>query len=169
MIASQQTDIEKLDESVKYNLDLIKSAEDKLTTLQSEANYLERNKSTLEEQETAILAHISQLESSRIELTDEIEALKLSESNLVDRVSNLETQYEAVLADKKHSVEVLDARALQLSQAMELRVTEDTKTRESLAIWKKTLDKKDENLRIREHKIQMGESKIIQNSNLLNL
>lgn len=168
-IRSQKSDIKELDESVKYKLDLVKAAEDKLNLVITETNYLDRSKTTLEDQENTLLTHIDSLTITRITLEDEIDALRIAESGLNERILALKLKDESILADKKRQVKLLEAQALELAQIIELRSQEESKTRETLAIWKKTLDKKDENLRIREQKVQMSESKIIQNSNLLNL
>ena len=130
---------------------LRKSVEDITSTRQS----LESEKSRLEGEIVDVKVEKEELSELIQEITDEKEAFEvaysLSKEKMTEELSRLEMKRDGVAQEIIRDQE---------SQAI---------VSQNLANYQITLDKRDENLRIREEKVRQQEKLIIRNSNLLNL
>lgn len=116
------------------------------------------------------------LELTISEMTEQQQVLRLSIASLQDifkdwqkRADGAEAEYADKTASKEKIIQTLDTKILAVTQALEERQLAETSTRDELAKMQRTLDERDRNLRIRETKVEQGESKLIQNANLMNL
>ena len=163
--------------------DDLQKAHNALTTCQDECATIQKRKTELEDALTADKVTISalmddklqlELAISRLEETKSaeevaVDELKTTKQGLEQRIITLEADYDAKSAEKESQQALLDAKLLTSRQELEQHQQEDAIVRDSLATWKKQLETRDQNLRIREHKVEEGEAKLINNSNLLNL
>lgn len=98
--------------------------------------------------------HISKLEEIERKVTEADDLLK----RLTTQKEELTKSVEELTAEKKElSLSLVDGQA-------KARIEQDM-----IANRIKELDEREKNLRIRENKVELGEAKLIRNSNLLNL
>lgn len=169
-ILKQQTiDMSDLQEPLAVNLATLKSANIQLKATKAENNQLSRENVTLKTGNEQLESQKTELEVAIRQLMESTKPLQAKNDSLIERNAELETEYEQKITEKEYTIELLDAKVLKQTQDMEENSHNEEKTRKQLADWKKELDAKDSNLRIREAKVAMGEGKLIQNSNLLNL
>lgn len=169
---------------------LRKSYLDENVTLERNNKVLQRTHATLEEQnlvlsseievrretvgelkrtEEALTGQIAELQIQDEQACDQLVAVRKEVADLDSRLSALSLQYDQNMAKFVREIDLLELK----KDALELDIIEnranDEAVRENLAKWQKTLDEKDDNLRIREAKVNQQEKAIARNYNLLNL
>jgi chromosome segregation ATPase len=154
-LADTITSIKRTKSEQKLIEKAIDEAKALVETLATDKTELERQNSVLAEQKTAKEAEISRLTET--------------EANLLVRVGELDDEYAGKIAEKEQSLELLNAKVLDQANNLDKMHQEEQIIRNDLAAWQKRLEAKDQNLRIREAKVEGGEEKLIQNSNLLSL
>lgn len=128
---------------------------DETEVLVTERLTLERSLSELQVQKSAL---VSSMEKN-------MDALQSTEKQL----AHTEASYASEKGEKAEKIYLLDVKILENTQIIERQQQEEIATRMSLATWQKTLDERDQNLRIREQKVNDGEQKLVRNSTLLDL
>lgn len=105
----------------------------------------------------------------KVSLETEIEEIERKKKQAQRDFKKFDADYEDKRAEKEKKLQILDAKILERSvQIDQDKKSEDT-IRSQFARERKALDDRDKNLRLREMKVEMGENKLIQNSDLLNL
>jgi chromosome segregation ATPase len=118
---------------------------------------------------TATELRISELSSEENRLKTSIATCQDTFVEWQQRIDNAEADYTARTADKEATVKLLDAKILKVTQELEERQRIEASTRDELAKMQRTLSERDQNLRIREAKVEQGETKLVQNANLMSL
>lgn len=175
-ITDNASEIILQEEALEGLLSLAKEANNKLSVAETSLTEVnERTEHSLSENKRQsdvkelLQADISELETYNNILhseTTEAEALKMK---LIEDIQGLETEYTEKKEQNDKNIEFLDAQILEKSQNIETIQEKEYLIRTDLAKWQKRLEDQDKNLRIRELKVQEGETKIVQNANLLNL
>lgn len=166
---SQETDIKRLDMAISNNIAKIKDGEQTLAVIQAEIAQQQRENGTLTAQKLQLQTDIAELTRGQSVIEEELPLLIAQKAHLEEDIADKQVESEKITIDRQLKVQALEAQSLKLAQDMEMRIKEDVQTREDLAKRQKMLDERDRNLRIRESKVEMGEGKIIQNANLMNL
>lgn len=112
---------------------------------------------------------VSALNDTKLQLAHDIATVEQQLKVAQTKVILADKAYQAQVDEKQAAIAKLDASLLDRTQFIEALRQEESVLRSSMAAWQKTLEEKDKNLRIREQKVELGENKLIQNSNLLNL
>lgn len=99
-----------------------------------------------------------QVETKKSELSKAKTALKVFTVKSKDKIDELEK-----------AIKSAELRLAVVLQEIDEQVRLDATTRKELANRQIELDKREENLRLREQKVEQGEDKLIRHSNLLNL
>lgn len=175
-ITDNTSEIILQEEALEGFLSLAKEANNKLSVAENRlAEVNERTEHSLTENKhqsdvkELLQADISELEADNNALHSEITENEALRMKLIEDIQVLETEFQIESADKEKKIQLLDAQILdKVSRSDEITRNEYT-TRSDIALQLRNIDEKDRNLRIREQKVEMGEAKLIQNSNLLNL
>lgn len=130
--------------------------------LQSAIRPLESEKVHLEQCVSDLVDKKRDLETSVNALDSEFAACEL-------RIIQAEAKYTVLITKKEAVVKNLDTKTLDMLHKIKESEVAESATREDLSRWQRVLEERDRNLRIRENKVEMGEDKLVQNSNLLNL
>lgn len=112
---------------------------------------------------------VSELEGKKNRLVSELEALQEGVETATADLQALKGEFAARQTEINREVSILEARKQALAQEIMDNQAQDEKVRDNLAVWSKSLDEKDRNLRIRESKVNEQEKSIARNYNLLNL
>lgn len=150
-----------------------KSVADQLNQLikdvESSYSELEKSNLLLIEEQHKIEAHISRLTEEKASISavykQEVDGLKLQASTLQADIATFDAKKQGLLKD----VDELIKKKTSLSMDVSQEQTKMKLEREALASRTRELDEREQNLRIRESKVELGESKIMRNSNLLKL
>lgn len=154
---------------LKVNNKAIEDGRRTVDDLTTDARKLRDGIMPLVDQKAALEVSISGLAGQESELKKSIGTLKIAHKDWQRRTANIESNYIAKVADKEAALKILDTKLLTVTQTLEERQHAEESTRDDLAKRQRILDERDRNLRIREAKVEQGENKLIQNSNLLNL
>lgn len=138
------------------------TVKDDVTVMERKLEHLDRDRQTLD---TAIDA----LTTEKSRLNEELPPLREQAALLVGRIDDAEKALAQLTDKRERQIETLDTLILQKTQQLEAMKLEETATRDYLASWERTLGERDTNLRLREAKVQDGESKLVRNADLLNL
>lgn len=112
------------------------------------------------------------IEKAKVELQTanyQIDEAVKRKSDLSREIVNKEVEFETQKQERESTISILDSKIVDLATSLDQRRQEELTTRGDLAIWEKALEERDLNLRIREEKVNQSESKIIRNSNLMNI
>lgn len=161
--------IEMLDHDKKVLVVTNTGLQDNNRTLQSEIIVAHK---TIDDLNTTIGILKGDLDSA----TEQKRLLEDSVITLQSQSDTLTTQVEQLQDDIRTKTEQYTTDIVVLEQKKQDLITEivedrvkDDKVRENLALWSKTLDEHDKNLRIREAKVNEQERSVARNYNLLNL
>lgn len=173
------------------NLEFNKEALDtKIKGKITELNALHNSLSDVNKQIEAQKSQITQLESkeagiqSSIDgLKEQIEPLQVNLTNMKTEYSGLETkkadllsiietktqEYTVLLEESERDLSILKDQKVQIKREIQDSQAQFKLEREDLATRKLAADKRDDNLRAREYKVNRDEQMIQQNAGLLNL
>lgn len=198
VIAKQsQKVIEDLEDQVQAlknkvrSLDFNKEALDvQITGKITELNALHNSLNDVNKQIEAQKSQITQLESKQIGiqssidgLKEQIEPLQVTSTNMKTEISGLETkradltaavetktqEYTVLLEESERDLSILKAQKIQITREIQDSQAQFKLERDDLATRKLAADKRDDNLRAREYKVNRDEQMIQQNAGLLNL
>lgn len=147
----------------------IEAAHLEIASLEITQQSLQADVATQQASKQQLELDISILSDKLTALTDSVVSLEAKEATHTQRMAELEEEYTAKLAEKEKSLALLDAKLLDRANQLQQNSDQFTIEKDRLATWQKQLDVRDKNLRVREINVETGESKLIQNSNLLNL
>lgn len=168
-IQAQKDEIRALEEtaSVKQN-DLVAANTQLMSAMQQSRRIIEAVKAS-ETQLQGLQRDIGAAEEQKRAFGAELEVLQGTKDSLGHKIATLDADYEQKAAEKAKIVAILDAKILNLSQQAEEFERQEEASRQNLAEWQKVLEVRDKNLRVREIKVEQGESKLVANANLMNL
>lgn len=164
-----QLSIHELEGDEKVLQEQIKSERTTLADLQAEAEQTATLIKTFEIKEHAIEVAISKKTADLDKLNADIQSREAMVDELQHKLDGVEVDYAKKIADKEAIVAELDAKVIENTQAMKKFEQEEAFTRQEFASWQKRLEQRDQNIRIRELKVEQGEGKLVHNANLLNL
>lgn len=189
-IAKEQKTLRKIKLSIKNALERHTTLEATIVDKELQSTELDRvlvsaqsalNEAThlvvlANESQVIIQNDIQDLETRKSEISEEITTLEQRLDVQKADVAYYQTHYEASKkqhdeeeSKTKQNLQLSENKILENTQLFEQQTREIELTRSELASWHKALEERDQNLRIREQKVEQGENKIIRNSNLLNL
>lgn len=119
-------------------------------------------KQQLESDTADLVAHATQL-------TATIDELIIQQTALEGKLATLDEVYRTKQAEKERIIAMLDVKIIEFTQNLDAMRADEQRTREDLAVWQRSLESQDQNLRIREMKVEQGEGRLVSNSTLLNL
>lgn len=166
---SQNSDLQILDKAIIDKLSETKKLETDTDVLRVEYSQLERNNAVLGEQEKALSSDINTLQGNKSVLLEELAVLQAAKDTLNGKIAAKEAEFDTKIATKERQLAQLEAKLLSVAQEIEKSRQDEEIVRNELATWQRKLEGQDRNLRIREQKVEMGESKLISNANLMNL
>lgn len=150
-----------------------------------QAETLERKKELdqIEMTKATVLSEVQELKSEKVSMHNdivedeatlaqikaEIEALEAEKLQYLADYEQQKTDMDADQVKKETAIRDLEATLVRLSLEIEERELRESLTRNDLAKWERTLQERDQNLRIRETKVGQSEDKLVRNSKLLNL
>lgn len=162
-------DIEGL-EFTKLRLKEINHAlTDEITEKQAQVDAMEALQTTAMTQRHELELAIGDLEIKKVEVEESIPGLKATFSTWKGKIDAYEVEFANLVAEKEKRLKLLDAKALALKQKLDLQDKVEADTRLEFANRQRRLDEWEKNLRVRESKVELGENKLINNANLLNL
>lgn len=123
----------------------------------------------LRDDETTTKERLSDLANEEITKTDELDTLHGKIDQATTTLEKLNTEYDTNKGKYEQDIAVLEQKRDALITEITNNQEENDKIRDNLAAWAKTLEDKDENLRIREEKVNMQQKAISRNYGLLNL
>ncbi len=162
VINNSTDELEIIQQEVSDNQNQLERQQEAHTEISNQVYSLNSTKNTIE-------LEISNLEDKRVELQKLVKLIEERIPTIKTKLEALESEFSQKEAEKQTALNNLDSKLLELTQAIEQNQDEVQRTRNELAIWQKKLEEQDENLRIREAKVSLGENKLIRNSQLLNL
>jgi chromosome segregation ATPase len=133
---------------------------------------LEINKETIEHLKRTkeeLSSAIADLHIQDEQAADHLVELRHQEQELSNKIADLTTAFTTTESEYKDKIEDLKLKKHVLEQEIIQEQTKQEKEREELAVWEKSLQEQDKNIRIREAKIDAQEKSIVRNYNLLNL
>ncbi len=140
-----------------------------LDTTLNERKEVEQFNKELISHKQQLIKDIGVMDDKKTVLKQEIEALNIQKSDISSKILGIDNEYRDKIAEKEQLLKQLDAKLLDVTTSIRQFKEEEATARTQLATWRKTLEEKDQNLRLREQKVEQGENKLINNSNLLNL
>lgn len=167
--ATLEEEINSATEKLKATLSAEEHAQDAVVDAQKLLDKATQKYTALLDESTALKTEISNLLQKQSDLLQTIETTQTEFEAAVARNQASEAVFKKEQSTRERKLQTLAAKILEKAQLLEKQEQEDMITRQSLATWQRTLEEKDKNLRIRESKVEQGEGKLIQNSNLLNL
>lgn len=139
------------------------------TTLASEIEVRGDAVANLKRTEEALTGQIAELHIQDEQASDKLVAIRKECEDFDSRLSALSMQYDENMAKFIREIDLLELKKEALEREIIENRANDDAVRENLAKWQKTLDEKDDNLRIREARVNQQEKAIARNYNLLNL
>lgn len=124
---------------------------------------------TAQELKLTLETDISRLEEAKSIIEETIELRTADLDALIETETLSIEEWEKTIDQKEATVKLLDAKLVDLKSTVEQSAKEEMIVRADLAEQRRLLDIRDKNLRIREAKVEIGEQKLIQNSDLLNM
>lgn len=140
----------------------IEAEKSKITQLQSEQLGIQSSIDSLKEQTTP-------LQLSLGEMKHEIGGLEIKRADLTSLVDTKTQEYAVLLEESERDLSILKDQKTQIKREIQDSQAEFKLEREDLATRKVAADKRDDNLRAREYKVNRDEEMIQNNAGLLNL
>lgn len=154
--------IEELNRELKHTKNDCAIERAKIAPLRQEVESLTSRQAEYQER-------VDCLQNEEQELKKRIDVLQNVFVEWQDRSASAEVSYKKKIDEKKNLVQILESKILQSNQELEKRHVEELSIRGEFADRERLLNERDKNLRIRETKVEQGEQKMLQNSDLLNL
>lgn len=159
---------ELIDTSANATLELI-SVNSKIDTRKRAFTDLKDEITTYKNEKEALIQEISSKVIEKDDLNFKIVNLKAIISDIEEDKTKLSTDYEADKTTKeselaKMELKLDDLKHLAIEQTDQIEIE-----RKEFALWQRSLEERDKNLRIRERKLTQGEEAVLRNSDFLNL
>lgn len=169
LISDRENEINELSAEKDALQHINKDLLDKNDTILASIDQYTQKISVLEHRKQDMESEVTLISDRKIQITSELGDLESQIEQKRKKMNNDTTRYDDFIQSKEKQLDILNAKLLDSAQKVDLNQKYEETTRRQLATWQKALDERDVNLRIRESKIEMGEDKLIQNSNLMNL
>lgn len=124
---------------------------------------------SLKDERLTIASEISTLKEDKNVLTNTRDALKVDYHLLEENIKILKCEFESTKSKNEEQIAILTARKAQILTDIEVEQKKIENALHDIATRHKILEDRDQNLRIREAKVENGENSIMRNSELLNL
>jgi chromosome segregation ATPase len=161
-IEAMKTTITAVRADLRTTKAALKATEQQLAEVQGAVAIAINEKSRLE-------LEVSALETAKLQLIEDSASLDGQITGRKGELDTIEAEYAAKVADKEAAITLLDAKLLDRGNDIERLNHQEETLRQDLVAWQRRLEEQDKNLRIREAKVNIGEDKIVQNSQLMNL
>lgn len=161
-VAELQLQHTELADSLTKSRKSIVDDQEQLRIIKKEISELENVKSDLKKTNSLLF-------SEELRLEDTIKEKKTVITELRQQIAMVTTELAEQETDKEKKLGLLNAKLLAVTTQIKQHIEEDMMIRRSLANWQKQLEERDQNLRMREAKVEQGEDKIVRNANLMNL
>lgn len=168
-LSSVRADMILAQDDLEATLKAIDIAQDDLRGIQEKHTQVEDGLVASRDALRDVELSVSKLQTEENRLLDSISAKERALYDLERQEVNAQDTFSASEVLRNKQLAVLDAKLLAVVDEIEQKTQEYEVTRRSLAEWQTRLEAQDQNLRIRESKVAEGETKIVRNSNLLNL
>lgn len=140
----------------------IEAEKSKATQLQSEQLGIQSSIDSLKEQTTPLQLALG-------EMKHEISGLEVKRADLTALVETKTQEYTVLLEESERDLSILKDQKVQIKTEIQDAQADFKRERDDLATRKLAADKRDDNLRAREYKVNRDEAMIEQNAGLLNL
>lgn len=140
----------------------IEAEKSKITQLQSEQLGIQSSIDSLKEQTAPLQLALG-------EMKHEISDLEVKRADLTALVETKTQEYTVLLEESERDLSILKDQKTQIKREVQEAQAQFKLEREDLATRKMAADKRDDNLRAREYKVNRDEAMIEQNAGLLNL
>lgn len=164
-----KADITEVERSVKSTNKAIIDNHSILNTLKADISDGTAVLKVQNDEKATLEQYISMLMDEKAGLEQSLTGLKAAIGEHQAKLDSIDAEYAQKTANKEASLKVLDAKLLSVSQRLERIAADEAVTRNEFATRQRTLDERDANLRIREAKVELGEAKLVNNANLMNL
>lgn len=142
---------------------------DRIPDLNREADEIGKTIISLNTDKLAAEQRVNILSDEEIRLETSILVLQDAFKDWQQKLDGAQIEYATKIANKEEILKNLNANLLKITQELDEKQRIESSIRDELAVTHRLQDERDKNLRVREAKIEQGESKLIQNANLMNL
>lgn len=157
--------LERNENLIKEN----KSLTDKNNKLEKVIEEQETLLYSLKDERLTIASEISVLKEDKETLVSTVNVLKADHHLIEEDIRVLKSEFESTKSKNEEQIAVLTARKAQILTDIEVEQKKIENALHDIATRHKILEDRDQNIRIREAKVETGENSIMRNSELLNL
>lgn len=168
-LSAVRTGVESAQYDLKAVLQDIEIAQDNLVETRKQQKQSEELIDEAKQKLSTAELTVSRLSTEENRLLDSIHNREGQLASLEQQLVKATTAFDNAKTDREKNLRQLDATLLRITQEIEQKAADEESTRKKLAEWSQELEAKDQNLRIREIKVEAEETKMLNNSSLLNL
>lgn len=162
LLLAKQVDLESSVKAVQFQ-------QRKLDSLKAEYEQAMGTFKELDSKYNMMEGSIGQLGEDRDKLSKDVERIKTNHFVLLEKLDNLEKEYAGKEKELQKKIGPLKSKLLEIEQSIIEKSDEINQTQDDLARRKLAMDDWEKNLTLREKKVMMGEDRLQQNNDLLNL
>ncbi len=162
-------ELSKADTLLQEATERLRNIESLCTTRASEISALEKQAGNLTAEKLKLTHDIEDARDQEQILRNDIDLLQDVLTQTQQKVELSNKEYNDGINDKRKLLKILENKILENNQILEQRHVDEVSLRNELADKERLLNERDQLLRVREAKVEIGENKILRNSNLLNL